>query len=87
VRSEYRDDRSSDFILDSEDIFKFSVVALGPAMRTGGRIDELASDANAITSSPYTTFQHVTDAEIAPNLPDVWGLALILEARIAGDDE
>ena len=67
--------------------FELPIVALGPAVGASRGIDELGGDADAIASAANAAFEHVADAELATDLSDVGGLALVLEARIAGDDE
>ena len=50
-------------------------------------LDQLGGDAQAIASLAHAAFQDIAHAEFASHLPDVDGLALVDEARIAGDDE
>src|ERR1700720_637921 len=56
-------------------------------MRTGGRVDQLRGDAHPIAVFANRAFEHVAHAELAPDLLHVDRLALVGEARIAGDDE
>jgi hypothetical protein len=56
-------------------------------MRAGERIDQLRGDADAAAPFAHRAFEHVAHAEFAPDLLHVDGLALVREARIAGDDE
>ena len=46
-----------------------------------------AGDAQAVARLAHAPFQNIAHAEFAPDLPDIDGLALVGEARIAGDHE
>jgi len=81
------DDGAGDLVLDSKHVFKFSVIALGPAMGASSRVDELRRDTHAISSSADTAFEHVAYAELPAHFPDVGRLPFVLEARVARDDE
>ena len=50
-------------------------------------VDQLAGDAHAVAGLAHAAFEHVAHAKLAADLPDVERLALVGEARIAGDDE
>src|ERR1700677_3170226 len=56
-------------------------------MCSGCGLDELAADADLAASLSDTAFQYVADAQLSSNLLDLDNLALVCEARIAGDDE
>src|SRR5215468_3575159 len=84
---ENRDNRARYLVLDREDVVQLAVVALGPAVCPGDGIDELRRDADPIADPPNASFQHVACAQLAPDLPDIDGLALVLEGGIARDDQ
>ena len=44
-------------------------------------------DADAVPGFPHAAFKHVTDAKLAPHLPNVGRLALVGEGRVARDNE
>jgi hypothetical protein len=56
-------DCKRDLVLHSEDVRQVTIVAVGPDMVAGFRINELGVDANPLTAA----FQHVTHAEFAPD--------------------
>jgi hypothetical protein len=56
-------------------------------MRTCRRINELRSDTHAIVGAADATFKDIPHPKFATNLPDIGRFALVLEARVAGDDE
>ena len=63
-----RDDRAGHLVLDGEDILKLAVVAFGPDMPVGFRIDQLHGDADAIADLAHAALEHVFDAEFACDL-------------------
>ena len=77
----------ADLNLNGEHIGDFAVVTFGPQMHAGRCVDELDVDADALTRSPDTSLEHVTDTELASDPAYVCCLAAVLEARIARDDE
>ena len=62
-----------------------AVEAVGPEVRTGRRVDQLAGDAHPVAGLPDRAFEHVAHAQLAGHLPHIDRLALVGEARIAGD--
>jgi hypothetical protein len=74
-------------VLELEDVFQRAVKTVGPKMRAGGRVDQLPGNADPIAALAHRAFEHIAHAEIAPDLLHIDGLALVREARIAGDDE
>ena len=56
-------------------------------MGAGRGVDKLGTDADAVAGAANAALQHVARAKLAPDLPHVDGLALVPEARVAGDDE
>src|SRR5262249_38377296 len=59
----------------------------GPDMRPGLSLDQLNGNAYPVAGLPHRALQDVADAELAPDLFHIDGLALVNEARIAGDHE
>src|SRR5215831_16609287 len=56
-------------------------------MSVGPGVDQLRRDAHAAGGSTHRAFEHVADAELAPDLLHIDRLALVRKGRIAGDDE
>ena len=48
MRCEDGSDSAGDLVLDTENILKLTIIALGPEMRSGGGINQLCSDAHAV---------------------------------------
>src|SRR3981189_2714364 len=82
-----RDDTLGHPILQSEDIAEVTFKSIGPKVRPGRGINQLADDADFSRCLAYTAFKHVADAEFAPDLLDIAGFALVSKTRIAGDPE
>ena len=87
VRDQCGGDRAGEFVLKREHIRELAIVAFGPTVGAGERIDELRGDPHAAVVAAKTAYQHVAHAELASDLPDVDCLPLVLKARIACDDE
>ena len=68
ARLDRADDRQRDLVLQREDVVELAVVALGPDVGAGRRIDELAGDAHAIRRLAHAAFEHVAHAEFAADL-------------------
>ena len=64
-----------------------AVEAIGPEMRAGHGIDQLAGDPHPAAGLAHAALEHVAHAELAADLLHVDGAALVGEARIAGDHE
>src|SRR6516164_11353873 len=56
-------------------------------MRVTHRVDKLRGNPHAAAGFTHRTFEHVADAQFAPDLLYVDRLAFVREAGIAGDDE
>src|SRR5215472_9155914 len=80
-------DARSDVVLHREDISQVTVVSLSPEMGAGGNIDKLAADAHPLPGPAHATFEDITDAKVAANLPEIDGFSFVGECGIAGDDE
>ena len=76
-----------DLILQVENLLQFSVVSVGPKMRTGFGFEQLGGDAHAVPRLANSPLQHIAHAQLTPNLPHIDGFALVDEARIARDYE
>src|SRR6185437_8731641 len=58
-----------------------------PQMDTCRGVDELSGNPHATTRLADAAFEHITHTKLASYLLDIDGLALVGEARIAGDNE
>jgi hypothetical protein len=87
LRFDRGNDHRGDLVLDREDVGNGAIVTLGPDMRAGRGIDELARNAQAIAGLANASFQNILHAKVSGDLADVGGLSLVGEARIAGDHE
>src|SRR5262249_18034806 len=74
-------------VLELEDVLERAVETVGPQMRAACRIDELRRDAHAVGRLARAAFEHVANAELATDLPYIYGMTLVGEARVAGDHE
>src|SRR5947209_7385250 len=68
-----------DLVLNREYIVELSVVPLSPAMRAGLCINQLYSNAHAITATADAPLQHVMDTQLTANLAHIGGFVLISE--------
>ena len=82
-----RDDRPDDLVLQGEDVFEFTVVALGPETVTARGIEKLDGHPHPAADLAHAPFGHVPDAELAADPFDLGRLVLVGEAGVAGDDE
>src|SRR5262249_38635148 len=80
-------DAGSNAVLKIEYVFEGAIEMIGPEMRTILGIDELARNAHPRSGLAHAAFQHIADAEVATDLFDVHGTALVGEARISRDHE
>ena len=87
LRGDCPDDARGQLILQLEDVVEGAFEAVGPDMRPGRRIDELARDAHAVRRLAQAALQHIAHAELAAHLLRIHGSALVGEARVARDDE
>jgi hypothetical protein len=71
-------------VLDSEDVFEVSIVALGPSMSASYGVDELRTDAKPVMVAANATFQHIAHAKFAT---DVAVVAVILGQGILFGDQ
>src|SRR5262249_21582718 len=82
-----RNDGARNFVLDGKDVFQCSIVTFGPAVSPRAGIDQLCSNADAVTDPADATLEHIVHAKFPRDDTGVWGLALVLEARVPGDHE
>ena len=79
------DDAVRDVVLDLEDIGQIAVVAVGPQVTAGCRVDELRGDPHALAGAADGAFEHRPHAKLAADGADVDRASLVSEARIARD--
>jgi hypothetical protein len=60
---------------------------IDPEMRAGASVDQLLGDPHPVPGCANRPFEHIANAELAPDLLHIDGLPFVGEARIAGDDE
>jgi len=68
--------RAYDLVLKSRIHRRAFCRTVRPAMRAGLCIDQLCSNAHAITAAADAPFQHVTDTQLAANLADIGSRSL-----------
>ena len=73
-------------VLQVEDVFQQAVEAVGPQMRPGFRLDQSRADAHPTAALPDRAFEHIAHAQFPADAVHIDRLALVREARIAGDD-
>src|SRR5262249_31565170 len=74
-----RDDGSSHFLLDREDVLQHAVIALRPDVVAAQRVDELTGYPNSTRRLADAAFQHVADAKLLAHLLNVRGFAFVGE--------
>ena len=79
------DDISAHFVLDSENFRRATVEPVGPQVVACRGVDQLCGDTGLFPRSLHAAFDHVTDAELAGDVGQCNGLALVGEHRVAGD--
>ena len=68
---EDRNDCAGDFVLDGENVFQLSIIALCPTVSTGRRVDKLRGDAYAVADATDATLEDVTYPKLTADLPYV----------------
>ena len=76
-----------DFVLHVEEIGERLVEPLGPEMIAGLGVDQLHIDAHAVSAALDAAFQHIADVQLAADLLQIDGLALVGEGGVAPDHE
>src|SRR5215471_8477181 len=84
-RFDHTRDRRRNIILKLEDICELGIEAISPEIGAVGRIKQLHSNADAVSSLPNRAFQHIQDAKLSADLLYVYGSILVGKARISGD--
>ena len=80
-------DAESDFVLKLENVFDQAVEAVGPQVRAGLGVDQLAGDAHPVAALAHRAFEHIAHPKLAPDLLHIDGPALVGKGGVAGDDE
>jgi hypothetical protein len=76
-----------DFVLQSKRIVCVVVESFGPEMRVCLRIDQLGVNADPVAQSADAPLQHISHAQLAPDLLRVERPVPIGERGIAGDHQ
>jgi hypothetical protein len=80
-------DPRGDLVLKVKNVVQRAVEAIGPDVSPGRRINQLSRDPHAVTWLAHTAFEHVSNAQLAPDQLYIHSAALIGEAEITGDNE
>ena len=70
-----------------KNIAEVTFKSIGPKVHPGRSINQLADDADFSRRLAHTAFKHVADAEFAPDLLDIDGLAFVGKGGVSRDDE
>ncbi len=76
-----------DFVLHVEEIGERLVEPLGPEMLTRFGVDELHIDAHAVSAALNAALEDIANVQLAPDLFQIDGLALVSEGSVAPDNE
>ncbi len=76
-----------DLVLHVEEIGQRLVEPLGPEMIAGFGVDELDVDAHAVSAALNAALEDIADVQLAPDLLQIDGFALVGESRVAPDHE
>src|SRR6266568_8635242 len=87
MRLDGGDDVPGNLILDGEDVAQLAVVPLRPDVLARRCVNELPRHADAPTHGPDAAFEDITDRQLQGDLPHVDGSPLVIEGRVASDDE
>src|SRR5690242_20712198 len=66
-------DADRDTVLELEYVLQQAVEAVGPKMRAGHRVDQLAGDAHLHSRFAHRAFEHIANPQLAPDLLHVSG--------------
>src|SRR5262249_32158875 len=72
-------------VLKLEDVFEDAVKMVSPKGAARCRVDELAANAQTVRRFSDAAFEHIPHTQLAADLLYICSLALVGEARIAGD--
>ncbi len=87
LRPDRADDARRHLVLQIEDILQRAVETVGPEMRIGRAVDELAGDAHPVRRLAHAAFEDVAHPQLAADLFYIDRPALVGEAGVPGDDE
>src|SRR5262245_23198962 len=87
ARHQGADDVCSHLVLQSEDVAELTLVTICPDVVARFGVHELADDAHAAASLPYTSPENVSDTKFAPDLPDIDQPPFVGERGVARDDK
>src|SRR5215831_8920773 len=74
-------------LLYCKDVLQHAVVALRPDVIAGQCVDQLAGHTYPIRRLAYAALQHIANAEVPADLPDVGRFAIVGKRRVPGDHE
>src|SRR6476660_7612851 len=86
-RFDYARNGRCNVVLQVKDILKRGIKAISPEMGARRRIEQLRSNADAVSSLTNRPFQHRQDAKLSADQFHVRCSTLVGEARISGDHE
>src|SRR5215469_12977814 len=69
--------------LHREDVGQIAVVTFGPDMITGLGLDQLGGYPDSVSGFAEAAFEHVANAEFAPDLPNLDHAAFVSETGVA----
>src|SRR6185369_5524169 len=87
ARRDVGDDLSRDLVLDVEYVRQFPVVAFGPQVIAGHRIDQLGGDADSVPGPAHAALDDIAHAKLAADLADIDSAAFECKSVIARDHE
>ena len=73
-----------DFVLHIEQIGDGLVEALGPKVIAGFGIDQLHVHPKPVAATLHRAFEHVADVQLAPDLFEINGFALVCKRGVVG---
>ncbi|PYN72526.1 MAG: hypothetical protein DMD96_34565 [Candidatus Rokuibacteriota bacterium] len=79
--------RDAEVVLGGRQRGLIDIDLIAPEIRAGTRVDELRVDADCAAHPAYASIEHIPDAQLAADSPDIDGLALERERGIPGDHE
>src|ERR1043166_1213116 len=75
------------FVLDSEHVGQFQIIAFGPDMLPRSRVDELSRNSYLLPGLAHAAFDQIFNAKLLRDLLCIKWSVLVGKAGIAGDDE
>ena len=83
--AQQRRDLLGDLVLHGEDIAGVALELLRPLVKTGGDVDELHGDAQAVAGLAHAALEQTTDSELAAHFAQVVVAAKLERGRARGD--